>query len=145
MMNRRSFVQTVGVGAVGALTVLRSDLGAQAPAAVPARRAGGAVPAAIRIGSNENPYGPSPMALDAISKVAGGANRYPGALISELSATIAAKHEVPEEMILLSGGSGDILAAVVKAYTSKTKSMVTGLPSYEVTDALRPAGRRAGG
>lgn len=130
-MDRRSFVQTVGVGAVGALTVLKSDLGAQAPAALSARRAGGALPTAIRIGSNENPYGPAASALEAIAKVAGGANRYPGALTGELVSTIAAKHGVPEEMVLLSGGSGDILAAVVKAYTSKTKSMVTGLPSYE--------------
>jgi len=38
---------------------------------------------------------------------------------------------VPQEMILLSGGSGDILSAVVKAYTSPTKALITGLPSYE--------------
>ena len=36
-MNRRAFVQTVGVGAVGALTALKANLGAQAVAA-PARR-----------------------------------------------------------------------------------------------------------
>lgn len=129
-MNRRAFVQTVTVGAVGALTTLKTDLRAQTVAA-PARRA--AVPAlpAIRIGSNENPYGPAPSALEAIAKAAPGANRYPGALIGELQSTIAAKHGVAEDMILLSGGSGDILSAVVKAYTSKTKGMVTGLPSYE--------------
>jgi histidinol-phosphate aminotransferase len=128
MMNRRSFVQTVGVGAVGAFTALKSDLGAQGRAAATPRAA---AQAAIRIGSNENPYGPAPSALDAIAKVAGGANRYPGVLTGELTSTVAAKHAVPQDMVLLSGGSGDILAATVKAYTSKTKSMVTGLPSYE--------------
>lgn len=130
-MNRRSFVQTVGVGAVGALTALKTDLGAQAPPAAQARRAGGALPGAIRIGSNENPYGPAPSAIDAIARVAGSANRYPGPLVTELASTVAAKHGVAEEMVLLSGGSGDILSAVVKAYTTKTKGMVTGLPSYE--------------
>lgn len=129
-MNRRSFVQSIGVGAVGALTALKTDLAAQIPGAAPARRAG-PLPGAIRIGSNENPYGPGSAAVDAIAKVAGGANRYPGPLISELASTVAAKHGVTEEMVLLSGGSGDLLAAAVKAYTSKTKSMVTGLPSYE--------------
>ena len=38
---------------------------------------------------------------------------------------------MPVEQVLLSGGSGDILTAVVTAFTSKTKALVTGLPSYE--------------
>ncbi|MEQ1757389.1 MAG: aminotransferase class I/II-fold pyridoxal phosphate-dependent enzyme [Vicinamibacterales bacterium] len=133
-MNRRSFVQTVGVGAVGALTALKADLGAQVPApttAPAARRAAGAAANAIRIGANENPYGPASSAIDAIARVAGGANRYPGVLIGDLMTTVAAKHEVATDMVLLSGGSGDILDAMVKAYTSKTKALVTGLPSYE--------------
>jgi histidinol-phosphate aminotransferase len=32
---------------------------------------------------------------------------------------------------MLSGGSGDILNAVVKAFTTKTKALVSGVPSYE--------------
>ena len=131
-MNRRSFVQTVGVGAVGAAAALRSDLLAQGQApTVPAVRRVATAPAAIRIGGNENPYGPGQSALEAIARVASGANRYPGPLIGELASTIAAKFSVPEEMVLLSGGSGDLLNALVKAYTGKQKALVTGLPSYE--------------
>src|SRR5512139_3634930 len=130
-MNRRSFVQTVGAGTIGAVTALRSDLFAQAPAPATAAARRATAAAAIRIGGNENPYGPGQSALDAIARVASGANRYPGPLIGELAAAVAAKFSVPEEMVLLSGGSGDLINAIVKAYTGRQKSLVTGLPSYE--------------
>src|SRR6185436_14415564 len=111
-MNRRTFVQTVA-GAVGAAAALRSDLLAQTqPPAAPAIRRAAAASPAIRIGGNENPYGPGQSALDAIARVASGANRYPGPLIGELASAVAAKFNVPEEMVLLSGGSGDLLNAL---------------------------------
>ena len=131
-MNRRSFVQTLGAGAVGtlALDLPATAAAAQAAAQAPARRPG-ALPSAIRMGSNENPYGPAASAINAIAMASPGANRYPGQLTSDLVKAISTKFGVAEDMILLSGGSGDILSAVVKAYTSRTKAMVTGLPSYE--------------
>lgn len=126
-MNRRSFVQTLGAGAVGTLAALEFQGGTPAlQAQVPARGAG-----AIRIGSNENPYGPSAKGLAAIAAVAPGANRYPGPLIQELATTIATKHDVSPDMVLLSGGSGDILGAIVRAFTGPGKALVTGTVSYE--------------
>jgi histidinol-phosphate aminotransferase len=85
----------------------------------------------IRIGSNENPYGPGPAALAAVSVTATGANRYPGPAVQTLIDVIAEKHGVPADHVLLSGGSGDILRAVVKATTGPTKAIVAGSPSYE--------------
>ena len=129
-MNRRSFVQTLGAGAVG-LAALESSLTA-AQRAAPAQGArAGAPEGAIRIGSNENPYGPGPAALAAVAAAAAGANRYPGPAVQALVETIAQKHNVPNDYVLLSGGSGDILRAVVTAFTSKTKPIVGGTPSYE--------------
>jgi len=133
MLNRRTFVQTMGAGAVGVLGGLSSDLSAQTPtsAQAPARLAGTAATSAVRIGGNENPYGPSPKAIEAIATVSPGANRYPGVLIGGLITAVAAKFSVPEDMILLSGGSGDLINAIVSAYSGKGKVMLTGLPSYE--------------
>ncbi len=130
-MNRRSFVQRLGVGAVG-LSVLEFPVSAAAqavPAAKPAAMPAAA--AAIRIGSNENPYGPAPSAVEAIARTSLTGNRYPGQWTQTLTNTIAEKFSVPAEYVLLSGGSGDILKAVVYSYASKTKPFVTGLPSYE--------------
>jgi histidinol-phosphate aminotransferase len=90
-----------------------------------------AIGSPIRIGSNENPYGPGPAALSAVSTTATGANRYPGPAVQALVDVVAEKHGVPADHVLLSGGSGDILRAVVRASTSATKSIVAGSPSYE--------------
>jgi histidinol-phosphate aminotransferase len=129
-MNRRLFVQSLGASAVG-LAALEARLGAQAPAAQAAARAPrGDVAGLIRIGSNENPYGPSPMAIQAVNATATGANRYPGPATDKLASTIAEKFGVPTDYVLLSGGSGDILRSVSTAFTTKSKAIVGGTPSY---------------
>lgn len=132
-MNRRSFVQSVGAGAVGLVvareTALRAAVQTTARAATP-----GAVadpPAPIRIGSNENPYGPGAAAIAAVEATVRGANRYPGPAVQALVDAIAEKHDVPADHVMISGGSGDILRAIVKAFTSTTKAIVAGTPSYE--------------
>jgi histidinol-phosphate aminotransferase len=129
-MNRRAFVQTISAGAAGLALFDRSAAPALA-GQVAARVGRPDMTGFVRIGSNENPYGPSASVLDAISKIATDGNRYPGPVQQQFVDTIAAKFNVPAEYVLLSGGSGDILRASVTAFTSKTKALVTSSPSYE--------------
>ena len=129
-MNRRVFVQTLGTGSVG--MVVTGKAAAQARfGASPLAAIARAVGTPIRIGSNENPYGPGPAALAAVSATAVGANRYPGPAVQALVNIVAQKHDVPADHVMLSGGSGDVLRAVVRATTSPTKAIVAGSPSYE--------------
>lgn len=134
-MNRRSFIQSLGVGAVGGalldVTMARANAASllRADSAQAARAASAAE--LIRIGSNENPYGPGPAALRAVHDVVAGANRYPGPVTQALVDAIASKFSVPASHVLLSGGSGDLLRAAVTAFTSPSAALVTGLPSYE--------------
>src|SRR5262245_2082490 len=129
-MNRRSFVHTLGAGAFGMAALDRT--GAIAAARQTATWAGRSdTSGLIRIGSNENPYGPAASVLDAVHTAALEGNRYPGPLRQTLIQTIAIKHGVPVECVLLSGGSGDILRACVSGFTGKMKALVTGSPSYE--------------
>lgn len=130
-MNRRSFVQTVGLGAIGAAAARIPSLSAQQAGQYEGRRAEAVGADVVRIGSNENPYGPAPSALAAIATVAPGANRYPGVLQQNLTDVLTAKHGIAEDHLLLSCGSGDLLKAIVMATTSKDKFMVAGTPSYE--------------
>ena len=131
MLNRRAFVQTVGVGALGALVPFSRPLQAAQRAGTATRVAMPNLASMVRIGSNENPYGPGAKALEAVRDAAAIANRYPGPAVARLVAAIAAKHGVPEDHILLSGGSGDILRAAVNTFTGKLMPIVTGSPSYE--------------
>jgi histidinol-phosphate aminotransferase len=128
-MNRRSFVQSLGTGAAGLVVLERSTGSLSAVQTIPPSSS----PAAglIRIGSNENPYGPAASVLEAVNASAMDGNRYPGPVLQKLVTTIAAKFDLPPDHVMLSGGSGDILNAVVKAFTTKTKALVTGVPSYE--------------
>ena len=141
MLNRRSFVGSLGASAVGLLALEESadrlaaaqpfDL-AQAGQATGAARQGRAdIGGLIRIGSNENPYGPAASVIEAVNSSAREGNRYPGPVQQKLIDAIAGKFSVPADHVMLSGGSGDILNAVVKAFTSKAKALVSGSPSYE--------------
>jgi histidinol-phosphate aminotransferase len=101
------------------------------PETAPAARAPrGDMAGLIRIGSNENPYGPAASAVQAVNTTATGANRYPGPAVEKLITTIAEKFDVPNDYVLLSGGSGDILRAAATTFTTRTKFMVGGSPSY---------------
>jgi len=131
MVNRRAFVQGLGLGTVGSLSLLETPAHAAVLALQnPQRRA--AIPdGAIRIGSNENPNGPSPSAIEAARVAVMEGHRYPGAATSKLIDAISKAHGVAAGQIMLSGGSGDLLRAAVRAFTSKERALVTGSPSYE--------------
>jgi histidinol-phosphate aminotransferase len=88
----------------------------------------------IRINSNENPLGPGQHVLDAVAGKFPEAHRYPfnarqteGALI----AALARKFEARPENVLLGPGSGELLTHAVRAFTSASKPLVTGWPSFE--------------
>lgn len=61
----------------------------------------------IKLASNENPFGPSPQAVDALRKAAGTANSYPKASHADLTATLAAEWNLdPRQVWLANGGDG---------------------------------------
>jgi histidinol-phosphate aminotransferase len=130
MLNRRAFVHSLGLGTAGAFTLWQTDLAACA-AQLQRAAAVDASAAAIRISSNENPYGPLPTAVAAARAAAADGHRYPGPAASKLSDAIAKKHGVLPARVLLSGGSGDVLRSALMAFTGPTHPLVTGSPSYE--------------
>jgi histidinol-phosphate aminotransferase len=94
----------------------------------------GFAPDAIRLNRNENPFGPSPMALDAIKRGLSQACRYiipPVQLRNEL----ASLHGVDHKMVRLGTGSGEILSAVALAYLKDGGNMVSTLQTYRTTPA----------
>jgi histidinol-phosphate aminotransferase len=68
----------------------------------------------IKLASNENPFGPSPMALEAIRKAAAEVNLYPDNDASELRQALAARHQLAEEQIFIADGSLGILDVVAR-------------------------------
>src|SRR5688572_22271856 len=70
------------------------------------------VPAAmkIRLGSNENPYGPSEKAKQALTQNIAETNRYPFDTLPEFKALLAAKEGVTADHIAVGAGSADLLS-----------------------------------
>ena len=88
----------------------------------------------IRISSNENPLGPGPAVIRAIVGKFPEGGRYPfNSTPSDgnLAASIAAKHKVKPEHIVLGAGSQEILKTTVRAFTSPSRGLITASPSFE--------------
>lgn len=63
----------------------------------------------IKLGSNENPYGPSEKARQAMLAVMNQGNRYSFTEMNEFKALLAKKEGVTPDHILLGAGSGELL------------------------------------
>jgi len=86
----------------------------------------------IKLASNENPLGPSPLALAAINKTAPMINFYPDGGGYALSHKLAQKHQVDAANITLGNGSNDILELVTRAFLTPQHSAVFSQHSFAV-------------
>ena len=69
----------------------------------------------VKLASNENPIGPSPLALEAARASLGEVNRYPDPQASELRAALSEHLAVPVSHLLAGNGSVEILDLVARA------------------------------
>ena len=73
-------------------------------------------PGTVKLSSNENPLGPSPRALEAISAWAGEIHTYPDGLASELRAALAEQAGVAPENIIVGNGSDEVLVITAATF-----------------------------
>src|SRR5258705_14018095 len=71
----------------------------------------------IRLSSNENPYGPSPLARAAMTDSINNSNRYNWNITTDLISAIAKKNNVAYENILVGAGSTEILDVIVQSFS----------------------------
>jgi len=85
----------------------------------------------IRMGSNENPLGPSPKAVEAIKKNLHLINTYPESNIDDLKRKIAAYAGVNTEQIVVGGdGADEILDVLAKTLIEPGDEYIVHPPSY---------------
>lgn len=65
--------------------------------------------AAVKLASNENPLGPSPLAVAAMRAAIDDVNRYPDGSCWAVSRKVAARHGVAPERVFMAGGSVEVL------------------------------------
>ena len=95
-ISRRKFAHLLGVGAAAAIVKPAVSFAAEAP---PRSTSTGVV----RLSSNENPYGPSPKALKAMTDSFGLSCRYPDEHNDELIDALAKLNGVSRDQIVLGG------------------------------------------
>ncbi|MBU6409069.1 MAG: histidinol-phosphate transaminase [Verrucomicrobia bacterium] len=74
-----------------------------------AREQGAPADSIVKLASNENPFGPSPLALAALEKAAGGVHRYPDGNGFYLKQKLAGKLGVEAACLILGNGSNEII------------------------------------
>lgn len=79
---------------------------------------------AIKLASNENPYGPPPGAVEAIRQHAAGVSRYPDGDARVLKASLAERHGVSPAHVLVGNGSSEILELVIKTFAGPGDEVV---------------------
>jgi histidinol-phosphate aminotransferase len=84
----------------------------------------------IKLASNENPFGPSPMALRAMQKALAGLHRYPDGSSYYLSQALAERHRLDPARIVLGNGSNEIIEFLVKAFVREGDEVITSHPSF---------------
>src|SRR5580704_2784298 len=77
-----------------------------------------------KLASNENPLGPSPVAVAAIGNNLGSVNYYPNGGLS-LRVPLAEKFNLTVVNVLAGSGSDRVLAAIVRAYLSPGDEVLT--------------------
>ena len=83
-----------------------------------------------RLGSNENPFGPSPAVGAALRDMADAIGQYPDANSTALRAAIAARTGVAPADIVVGNGSENLLELLCLAFLSPGHRVVTLLPSF---------------
>jgi histidinol-phosphate aminotransferase len=127
-LGRRSFLWGAALAAAAPIvteaTMAQAKLKSQMLGVLPAD--------AVIINANENPLGPSKLALEAITKIAPMGGRYDRLGIqAKFTEVYAEQHGLKPENIYVYAGSSEPLHYTVLAYTSPSKGLVIADPSYE--------------
>ena len=105
---------------------LRDDL-----ASIPRYVPGKAIPDAVKLSSNEVPYGPLPGVVDAITEAAEGIHRYPDLGVVQLRDALAARLGVPAERIVTGTGSVALIGHLMQAVAGPGAEVVYSWRSFE--------------
>ena len=124
-ISRRRFALLLGAGAAAA--VVKPGLSLTTEAVARSTTAG-----VVRLSANENPYGPSPKGLKAMSEAFDLACRYPDDRNDELIEALAKLNGINHDQILLGDGSSEILDLCAETFTGPQQgNLVAADPTFE--------------
>lgn len=85
---------------------------------------------AVKLASNENPFGYSPKVAQAVLSKLSAMNRYPEPVPFTLCQKLAEKYHVQMENLVIGNGSDDIIALLAHGFLDPGQEAVMPLPSF---------------
>ena len=96
---------------------------------------------AIKLASNENPLGPSPLAIEAMAEAIRGVNRYPDGSSFYLREALSEFWGVPMDQIAVGSGSNDLIDILCRIHLGPEDEAVMSDPAFVMfAIAVRVAG-----
>src|SRR4029079_12007255 len=127
-ISRRDFARLLGAGAAAAVVRPTFSFAKSTQSAATSLAEAGVV----RLSANENPYGPSPKAFQAITDSFALACRYPDEHNNVIIDKLAKLNGVNHDQILLGDGSGEILKLCAETFTAPQNGrLVAADPTFE--------------
>lgn len=84
----------------------------------------------LRMGSNENAFGTSPKALEAMKGCFDEICRYPDPVGLDLKTLIAKKHDLSIENIALANGSANLMAVIARTFVTEGDEVISEKPTF---------------
>ncbi len=84
----------------------------------------------LKLGSNENPLGPSPKAVKAVRNNANAISVYPPKGAKELRRELAKYVGCPVDQILVGNGMDDVLDLLTRLFVEKTDEVIISIPTF---------------
>ncbi|NKB23484.1 MAG: histidinol-phosphate transaminase [Kiritimatiellae bacterium] len=86
----------------------------------------------IKLASNENALGPSPLSVEAIQRALSTVHLYPDGGNCHLREALAEKHRLHPDQFLMGNGSNEMIELVGHAYLDQASNIVMGEPAFLV-------------
>jgi len=97
----------------------------------------------IKLASNENPLGPSPLAIQAIREKLHTLHRYPDGSGYYLKSALSEKFGIAEDSLILGNGSNELLELVARTFLLPGEHAVQPFPTFLVYEKIvRASGGR---
>jgi len=84
----------------------------------------------VKLASNENPHGPSPEAMAAVSGESLSLQRYPDPRGHDLRQALGRHHDIDAEELCLGNGSNELIDLLCRVFASRGEHAVFGHPSF---------------
>lgn len=90
----------------------------------------------VKLASNENPLGPSPLAVQSMTEEIKRVNLYPDGSALELRRALAHKHGANMEQILIGSGGEQIIKLIAQTFINEGEEVIFADPSFGLYEIM---------